>query len=77
MRPLAGEIEATLNQFTQFSILLPDDLPIYPDTSRNAVRMPWREIMERDKNKMFTLKPQKFKIHIKDTIRQTVDRSSD
>lgn len=46
MRPLVGETEANLNQFTQFSIFLKDDLPIYPDTSRNAVGMPWREIME-------------------------------
>lgn len=72
------------NEFTEHPIFLKHDSPIYPDTSRNAVGMPWREIMEgqveslgpRDKNKTFTLKPQKFKIHIEDAIKQTLERRS-
>lgn len=72
------------NDFTEHPIFLKHDSPIYPDAGRNAVGMQWREIMEdqveslggRDKNRIFTLKPQKFKTHIQDAIRQTVEKRS-
>lgn len=72
------------NEFTEYPIFLNHDSPIYPDAGRNAIGMPWREVMGdqveslggRDKNKIFTLKPQKFKVHIQYAIRKTVERRS-